>query len=259
MSELTSRPLIVAANWKMNGTRATTLEWLSVFLSRLPEWGAGSVIIFPPYLLIDSVVQAIKKLAHIECGAQNVAEFENGAYTGEISASMLFEAGCRSVLVGHSERRQLLFETDAIVAKKFLLAKQFGLSPVLCVGETLEQRQAGMTHQIVLQQIEAVVKLAKGAALFRNAMIAYEPVWAIGTGESATADQAQEVHALIREHVASYDVEIAQTLPILYGGSVKPGNAAELFAMPDIDGGLVGGASLNAEDFLEIVLCTKSF
>lgn len=184
-------------------------------------------------------------------GAQNMSEQVQGAFTGEVSAAMLQDFSCRYVLVGHSERRAIYGESDALVAEKFAAALAAGLHPVLCVGETLAQREAGETMQVVSAQIDAVLKRV-GVAAFSDAVVAYEPVWAIGTGRTASSEQAQEVHAAIRAQIASADASVAAGLQILYGGSVKPANAVELFGMPDIDGGLIGGASLVATDFLAI-------
>ncbi len=201
-----------------------------------------------PYL---AQTQAVLSGTPVAWGAQNLSEQAQGAFTGEVSASMLQDFACRYVLVGHSERRAIYGETDSLVAEKFAAALASGLRPVLCVGETLEQRDAGKTLEIVFAQIDAVLARV-GVAAFSGAVVAYEPVWAIGTGRTATSAQAQEVHAAIRAKLAKLDAGVAEGLQILYGGSVKPGNAVELFSMPDIDGGLIGGASLVASDFLAI-------
>jgi triosephosphate isomerase len=202
-----------------------------------------------PYL-----AQAREKLAgtSLAWGGQNLSQHAQGAYTGEVSAAMLLDFGCRYVIVGHSERRSFYGDTDAVVAAKFDAALKAGLTPILCLGETLEQREAGVTAQVVNTQLDAVMD-ACGAASLGRAVIAYEPVWAIGTGRTASPEQAQEVHALIRARVAGKDAAVAKGLQILYGGSVKANNAKEIFAMPDIDGGLIGGAALVADDFLAIV------
>jgi triosephosphate isomerase len=184
-------------------------------------------------------------------GAQNVSEFASGAYTGEVAATMLAESGCKFVLAGHSERRAIFGETDAQVAAKFAAAQKAGLTPVLCLGETLAEREASRTQEVVARQLDAVLDAA-GVSAFGNAVLAYEPVWAIGTGRTASPEQAQEVHAFLRARVAARNAEVGAQLRILYGGSVKPANAAEIFAMEDVDGGLIGGASLVAEDFLAI-------
>ena len=201
-----------------------------------------------PYL---AQAQSVLTGTSVVWGAQNLSEQAQGAFTGEVSASMLQDFACRYVLVGHSERRSIYGETDSLVAEKFAVALAAGLHPVLCVGETLDQREAGQTVEVVSAQIDAVLNRV-GVAAFANAVIAYEPVWAIGTGRTATSEQAQEVHAAIRAQIAQADAGVAGGLQILYGGSMKPSNAAELLGMPDIDGGLIGGASLVAADFLAI-------
>lgn len=241
---------VVAGNWKMNGNRASIqalLESIRAGFSR--EWESRFLVCGPfPYL--DLISRLLQDSA-IAVGAQNLSEFRAGAYTGEVSGEMLADAGCRYVIIGHSERRALFGETSQQVAAKFLRAQEAGLTPILCVGETLEQRQQGLTLDTVREQLRAVADVA-GVDAFRQAMLAYEPVWAIGTGLTATPEQAQEVHASLRERIAVLHPEIAARLPILYGGSVKASNAAELFASPDIDGGLIGGASLDAQEFLAI-------
>lgn len=201
-----------------------------------------------PYL---AQLQALLASTQVRWGAQSVSEHVSGAYTGEVSAAMLCEFGCRYVLVGHSERRSLFGESDAVVAAKFVAAREAGLVPILCLGETLVEREAGATAAVVSRQLDAVIDRA-GVAALASAVVAYEPVWAIGTGVTASPAQAQEVHAAIRERVADLDAGLAEGLRILYGGSVKPQNAAELFAQDDIDGGLIGGAALVADDFLAI-------
>ena len=201
-----------------------------------------------PYL---AQAQSVLTGTSVVWGAQNLSEQPQGAFTGEVSASMLQDFACRYVLVGHSERRSIYGETDSLVAEKFAVALAAGLRPVLCVGETLDQREAGQTVAVVSAQIDAVLNRV-GVAAFANAVVAYEPVWAIGTGRTATSEQAQEVHAAIRAQIAQADAGVASGLQILYGGSMKPSNAAELLGMPDIDGGLIGGASLVAADFLAI-------
>jgi len=201
-----------------------------------------------PYL---AQAQSVLGGTPVVWGAQNLSEQAQGAFTGEVSAAMLQDFGCRYVLVGHSERRSLYGESDKLVAEKFAAALASGLRPILCVGETLEQRDAGRTLEVVSAQIDAVLNRV-GVAAFSGAVVAYEPVWAIGTGRTATSAQAQEVHAAIRAQIAKADAGVAEGLQILYGGSVKPANAVELFGMPDIDGGLIGGASLVAADFLAI-------
>ena len=201
-----------------------------------------------PYL---AQTQSLLRGTSVKWGAQNVHQANRGAYTGEVSVSMLNDFDCDCVIVGHSERRNLFGESSQLVAEKFAAVQKAELLPIICVGETLEQREAGITEMVVAEQLAEVIKL-QGVQSFRAAVIAYEPVWAIGTGKTATPEQAQEVHAFIRKRIAGFDEEYGQALCILYGGSVNASNAAELFSMPDIDGGLIGGASLVAEDFLAI-------
>ncbi|MCY4156274.1 MAG: triose-phosphate isomerase [Gammaproteobacteria bacterium] len=250
---------IVAGNWKMHGARAA-LEALAAGLAARSAAQAEStpeVVVFPPFPYLSAVNQALGTgeggggIA-VQLGAQDVSAHPQGAHTGEVSASMLADCGCSHVLVGHSERRASCGETDELVARKFARAVSGSLTPVLCVGETLSERNAGRTAEVVLRQLGAVLERC-GADGFRNAALAYEPVWAIGTGQTATPEQAQEVHAILRAAIARADARIAAGLRILYGGSVKGANAAALFAQPDIDGGLVGGASLDPEDFWRII------
>lgn len=197
------------------------------------------------------MVEQIKS-SNLSYGAQDVAEYKQGAYTGEISAAMLVEFNCDYVIVGHSERRSLYHETSKIVARKFAMAQTYQITPILCVGETLEQREAGQAMEVIREQINAILELPTGINVLSHAVIAYEPVWAIGTGKTATPEQAQEIHQNIRDYLSAFDPTIAQALRILYGGSVKPDNAALLSIMPDIDGFLVGGASLDPQQFLAI-------
>jgi len=243
------RRKIVAGNWKLHGSRQFATDLVSDLVASLPVDGV-EVVILPPLPYLGELVEAFEGRA-IAFGSQDVSSNEKGAYTGEVSAAMLAEVGARFGLVGHSERRQYHNETSELVARKFAAALHAGLAPVLCVGETLEQREAGQTEQIIAAQLAPVLALV-GPAGFQHAVVAYEPVWAIGTGRTASKEQAQQVHAFIRGEVAKLDARIADSLSILYGGSVKPDNAAELFAQPDVDGGLVGGASLVAADFLAI-------
>ncbi len=243
------RRKIVAGNWKLHGSRQFATDLVSDLVASLPVDGV-EVVILPPLPYLGELVEAFEGRA-IAFGSQDVSSNEKGAYTGEVSAAMLAEVGARFGLVGHSERRQYHNETSELVARKFAAALHAGLAPVLCVGETLEQREAGQTEQIIAAQLAPVLALV-GPAGFQHAVVAYEPVWAIGTGRTASKEQAQQVHAFIRGEVAKLDARIADSLPILYGGSVKPDNAGELFAQPDVDGGLVGGASLVAADFLAI-------
>jgi len=243
------RKPMVAGNWKMHGHRATNATLLDAIVGGLPT--GVDVAVYVPFPYLEQVSMLLAKTP-LTWGAQTLHAAPSGAYTGEVSAQMLVEFACRSVLVGHSERRALFGETDAQIAAKFVAAQAAGLQPVLCVGETLAQREAGQTEAVVAAQLQAVIEAA-GVEALSHAVLAYEPVWAIGTGRTASPDQAQEVHALLRERVARADVKTAAVLPILYGGSVKAANAVELFSMPDVDGGLVGGASLQAEEFLRVV------
>jgi triosephosphate isomerase len=241
----------VAGNWKMNGNRAANgalLESLIAALARIP---AVKSAVCPPYPYLAHVQEALSG-SGIAWGAQNMSQFDGGAYTGEVSGAMLVDFGCRYVIVGHSERRTLLGETSEVVARKYEAAQKAGLTPILCVGETLEQREAGTTEETVAAQLEAVVAV-NGAQSFAHAIIAYEPVWAIGTGRTASPEMAQQAHAFIRARLVDLGYAGAHSVRIVYGGSVKPSNAVNLFSMPDVDGGLIGGASLVAADFLAIV------
>jgi len=244
------RQFLVAGNWKMNGTRESAAQLVDAILQN-PELSAKTeVVICPPFVYLAEIARLLKGSALV-LGAQDMCAEDNGAYTGEISGSMLRDVDCRYVIVGHSERRTLYGEDDAMVARKFMAALKAELTPILCVGETLNQRQRGETHAVIMRQLTAVLDAA-GIHAFEKAVVAYEPVWAIGTGKTATPEQAQEVHTLIRAGISAGDARIAGALRLLYGGSVKASNAAELFHMPDIDGSLVGGASLAAHEFLTI-------
>src|SRR3989338_588431 len=216
------RQMMIAGNWKMNGTKVSAESLLEGI--REAHFANVQLIVFPPYVYLD-LTQRILSGTSIKWGAQNVNAESDGAFTGEISVTMLLDFGCQYVLVGHSERRSLYHETDKIVAAKFAKAKQIGLKPILCVGERFAEREASMTMAVIRKQIQAVLDLRGGASMFEHAVVAYEPVWAIGTGLTATPDQAQEIHAVIRAQVAEYDQAIAENLTILYGGSVKPDNA----------------------------------
>ncbi|VAX01216.1 Triosephosphate isomerase, partial [hydrothermal vent metagenome] len=216
----------------------------------LSEGVGAEVVVCPPAIYIPQAARRLND-SGITWGGQDLSLHESGAYTGEISAAMLWDYQCRYVIIGHSERRSLHGETDAQVAKKFLVARKTGLTPILCIGELLEEREAGETEAVVARQLDAVIDAA-GIQAIASSVIAYEPVWAIGTGKTASPQQAQDVHAFIRQRVAAQNADVAEKVQILYGGSVKPDNAAELFAMADIDGGLIGGASLDAEGFLAI-------
>jgi triosephosphate isomerase len=235
-----ARIRLVAGNWKMHGSRASNQALLDALLKGGAAGRKAECAVCVPYPYLEQVSGLLRGSA-IALGAQNVSEHDKGAYTGEVSAAMLLEFGCRFVLVGHSERRQLYGESDAQVAAKFATALKAGLTPILCVGETLEEREAGRTEQVVARQLAAVT----GETALANAVLAYEPVWAIGTGRNATPEQAQAVHGFLRG-------KVGRETRILYGGSVKPQNAAAIFAMPDVDGGLIGGASIVAGDFLAI-------
>jgi len=243
------RQSLIMGNWKMNGS----LQEGQALAQALVE-GLGSVAqevaVCVPFVYLSDI-RAVLASSSIALGAQNVADQAVGAYTGEVSAAMLAECGCKYALVGHSERRSYYGDTDQSVAQRFIQAQKQGIVPVLCIGETLQEREENRTFQVVDAQLDAVIEAA-GIEAFTNAVIAYEPVWAIGTGKTATDDQAQEVHQYIRQQIAARSQAIADKVQILYGGSVKPDNAKALFAMPDIDGGLVGGASLDAKGFLQI-------
>jgi triosephosphate isomerase len=244
-----ARMRLVAGNWKMHGSRASSralLEKILAGLGKATAQGRATSVVCPPFPYLAQVSEQLRGSA-VAWGAQNVSEHAQGAYTGEVSAAMLAELGCRYVIVGHSERRQLYGESDAQVAAKFAAARGAGLIPILCVGETLAEREANRTEEVVARQLRAVLHDTP----FGDAVLAYEPVWAIGTGRNATPEQAQAVHAYLRNMVSRDSC-------ILYGGSVKPQNAAAIFAMPDVDGGLIGGASLVAEDFLEILRAAGS-
>jgi triosephosphate isomerase len=249
------RNKLVVGNWKLNGSLRANAELLAALGQKIAakEGKVCAVCAPAPYLAQVRELLAGKPIAW---GGQDASRYEKGAYTGEIAAAMLKELDCRFCIVGHSERRALFGETDEVVAEKLGRVKSAGITPIACVGETLAEREAGQTEQVVGRQVDAITAM-HGAEAMRGVVFAYEPVWAIGTGKTATPEQAQEVHAFLRKRLASVaGVEdahaLAQALPILYGGSVKAGNAAELFAMPDIDGGLVGGASLIADEFVGI-------
>ncbi|OFZ97979.1 MAG: triose-phosphate isomerase [Betaproteobacteria bacterium RIFCSPLOWO2_02_FULL_62_17] len=244
------RRRLVAGNWKMHGSRAVNLALLSSLKrSIVPIDGLG-VAVCAPFPYLSQVADSLRG-SSLVWGAQDLSEHDVGPYTGEVSGPMLADFGCAYVLVGHSERRVLHGETDRQIAAKFGAAQRAGLIPVLCVGETLEQRDGGEMQAVLRRQVDAVLK-ASGVAAFRRAVVAYEPVWAIGTGRTATPAQAQAAHLHLRSLVAAQDAGLAAELTIVYGGSVKPGNAKEIFSMPDVDGGLIGGASLVAEDFTAI-------
>ena len=243
------RPL-VAGNWKMHGSRAENAQLLDGLLQGMPAQTSAEIAVCPPFVYLWEAARVLKSSA-IALGAQSVCAEAVGAFTGEVSASMLKDVGCTYVIVGHSERRAIYREDDALVARKFIATQSQGLTPILCVGETLEERERGETTRVVSRQLGAVLDVA-GAQSLANAVVAYEPVWAIGTGKTATPEQAQDVHAHIRAEIGRSDAKIAAALRVLYGGSVKAANAREIFAMPDVDGGLIGGASLKADEFMKI-------
>ena len=242
------RTSLIAGNWKMNGSLESVTALIDGIKAGDP--GRAELAVCPPAIYLMKIGGMLAD-SGIALGAQNVCQHASGAYTGELAASMLTEAGCRFVIVGHSERRSIYGESDELVAARFQMAIDGELMPILCVGETLEERQQEQTLAVVSRQIDAVLAVS-GIASFAKAVIAYEPVWAIGTGQVATPEQAQAVHASIRDKLAGLDAAVAEGLQILYGGSMNPGNAAELLSQADIDGGLIGGASLKAEDFLAI-------
>jgi triosephosphate isomerase (TIM) len=244
------RRQMVAGNWKMHGSRAANQALLAELEMNLkPEWPID-IVVFPPNVYISDAVRMLEE-GRIAVGAQDVCAESAGAFTGQVCAAMLKDVGCSYVIVGHSERRRWYHEDDALVARKFAAVLNAGLAPILCVGETLEEREAQQTESVIARQLDAVIE-THGAGGFSRAILAYEPVWAIGTGRTASPEQAQAVHAFLRSRIQAQDAKMARHLRILYGGSVKAGNAAELFSMPDVDGGLIGGASLNADEFQKI-------
>lgn len=244
------RRILVAGNWKLNGSKASIQQLVKSIMAGAENLTEVSIAVCAPYVYLPLTAELLTN-STVGLGAQNVSEQNSGAYTGEVSASMLLEAGCQYVIVGHSERRAIFGEKDADTARKFAAARKQGLIPILCLGESLAEREAGMTELVVARQLDAVLAL-EGVQALSDAILAYEPVWAIGTGKTATPEQAQAVHAFIRQRLAALDTAVATKVRILYGGSVKGSNAAELFAMQDIDGGLIGGASLDAQEFLTI-------
>jgi len=244
------REFLIAGNWKMNGSVAANRELVAGIAAGVPAGSGFSLLVCPPFPYLASVGSGLHGTA-VKLGAQTVSEHESGAFTGEVAPAMLVDMGCSHVIVGHSERRALYGESSFQVAAKFQAAQAAGLVPILCVGETLEEREEGSTESVVDFQLNAVLDAA-GIEAFGSAVIAYEPVWAIGTGLTATPEQAQDVHRHIRAQLALRDSGVAENVQILYGGSMKGENAAGLLAMPDIDGGLIGGASLKATDFLAI-------
>lgn len=244
------RRKLVAGNWKMHGSMAENQTLLTQLVNGLKGVEGFEIAVFPSAIYL-SQAQSLLAGSPIKWGAQTLSEYKVGAYSGEISAVMLADLACTYALVGHSERREIFRESDQQVAQKFKAAQAQFITPVLCVGETLDQRESGLTGSVIASQIQVVLDLV-GIAAFKCAVIAYEPVWAIGTGRTATPEMAQEVHSAIRKQLALHDQKIAQNIQILYGGSVKPENASAIFAQVDVDGALVGGASLNANDFIKI-------
>jgi triosephosphate isomerase len=245
------RRQIVAGNWKLNGTLPETEGLLAALLKNCSPAVNATVVVCPPFPSLETASHLLDG-SHIELGAQDMSEHENGAYTGEVSAAMLLTVGAGWVILGHSERRQYHAESDQLVNRKAKAALTAGLTPVICVGETIEQREAGRTEEVVGTQIDGCLA-GFGPDDLKRIVIAYEPVWAIGTGKTATPEMAEAVHAFIRNKLAERDSLSTDIVPILYGGSVKPGNAADLMAQPNIDGSLVGGASLKADDFIAII------
>ena len=244
------RVKLVAGNWKMNGSLASNQGLLKAIVAAVTPFTSMACAVCAPFPYLAQVQQILGG-SGIAWGAQDLCEHDNGAYTGGVSAAMLTDFGCRYVIVGHSERRSVFGESDEVVAIKFGKAQAVGLTPILCVGETLAERETGLTEKTVARQLDAIITSA-GVKALEQAVVAYEPVWAIGTGKTATTEQAQAVHAFIRDRVAAKDSKVAAVLPILYGGSVKAANSTQLFGMPDIDGGLIGGASLVADEFAAI-------
>lgn len=252
------RPL-VAGNWKMFGTQTSSKQLLESLLQQHNLFSAIEIVVFPPFVFLNLCRDLLSK-SQIKFGAQTVSMHDNGAYTGEVSANMLKDLSCTYVLVGHSERRQYFSENNETLLAQATRVCDAGMTPILCVGETLQQREAGKTLNVVYEQLEVVARLKDNCPGFKRVVIAYEPVWAIGTGRVATPEVAESVHLAIRDWLHKMDSRMAAETRILYGGSVKPDNASALFSMPNIDGALVGGASLNAADFTKIgVLCSQSF
>lgn len=249
------RRKLVVGNWKMFGRLARNQALLEGVMAGVRDLRNTDCAVCVPYPYLAQA-QSLLQSSNVAWGAQNMSHHDEGAYTGEVAAGMLVEFGCKYVILGHSERRGLYHESDEMVAMKFDAAIKAGLTPILCVGETLDEREAGITEEVVARQLDAVLNRA-GVKALEKAVVAYEPVWAIGTGKTASPQQAQAVHAFIRQRVANLDGQVAQGLCILYGGSVKAANASELFSMADIDGGLIGGASLVAEDFVAICRAGK--
>lgn len=250
------RKKLVAGNWKMHGSIEQNKNLLDKVVAGTVEMNKASCAVCVPYPYLNQVHSLLKD-THVPWGAQNLSQYDKGAYTGEVSANMLKDFSCHYVIVGHSERRTLFGEDNHIVSLKFRAALDASLVPILCVGETLDQREDNLTEELIGEQLDTVIDVA-GVDVFANSVVAYEPIWAIGTGKTATPQQAQDVHVFIRNKISSHNAKIAAELQILYGGSVKANNAAELFSMSDIDGGLIGGASLVAEEFISICLAANN-
>lgn len=244
------RKPLIAGNWKMNGSVSQVKSLIEGIINGSSTYAEVEILVIPTFVHLAQAYTLLKN-SSVKLGAQNLYPGDKGAFTGEVAGAMLNELGCEYVLIGHSERRTLFHDDLQLTAKKFIAAQAAGLTPILCVGETQAEREAGKTQSVILAQLDSVIKEA-GISALKNAVIAYEPVWAIGTGLTATPEQAQAVHAFIRQHLAQNQVDIGKTMRILYGGSMKADNAASLLAMPDIDGGLIGGASLDAKSFLAI-------
>ena len=249
------RQILVAGNWKLNGSLDSIKQLVAGISAGAGDTGDTQIAVCPPFVYIPLVSNLLAD-SKVAVGSQDISDHESGAFTGEVSGAMLSDFSCTYAIVGHSERRALYAEDDDFTARKFAAARKAGLTPILCVGETLEEREQGITEGVVSRQLDAVIRL-EGIAAIGEAVIAYEPVWAIGTGKTASPQQAQDVHAFIRAKLADFDKTVADKVQILYGGSVKGSNAKELFSMQDIDGGLIGGASLAAEDFLAICMACK--
>ena len=248
------RQPLVAGNWKMNGSRESVKALLDGLKAGIGDVTTAEVAVCSPHIFLADVQSQLDGSA-IAWGGQDISVHDSGAYTGETAGSMLGEYGCKFVIIGHSERRQYHGETDEAVAEKFAAARKTGLVPLFCIGETLEERESGVMEDVLARQVDAVINSC-GVEMLGEGVIAYEPVWAIGTGKTASPEQAQEVHAFIRARIANSSAEVAEKIQILYGGSMNPGNAAELMAQADIDGGLIGGASLKPADFLAV--CTAA-
>jgi triosephosphate isomerase len=244
------RKYLIAGNWKMHGSREQNSSLVRALVDGIELSDKASMLLCPPSVYLSEISRQLNG-SGILLGGQNCSTETSGAYTGELSSDMLKDVGCQYVIVGHSERRAMYGETDAVVARKFLAAQKGRLIPVLCVGETLEEREQGVTNEVIRRQLGAVLDLS-GVVAFASSVVAYEPVWAIGTGKTASPEQAQEVHAFMRGLIGERDATIADSIQLLYGGSMKASNAAQLLGMPDVDGGLVGGASLQADEFIKI-------